>query len=138
MSALPPEVLAAIDRLAEYGVTHAAPDYEHHAALYLHLQGAIEVQFTDPDYEQADELAPRLASGEVTLDRADACAVLRAREGTPPEHLDHARTEDLVAAATAPAGQPCGDCGKLVTYSDARGWQHVDPDSACFLAGGRA
>lgn len=67
------------------------------------------------------------------MTRAEATAVLTAREGTPPEHIDACDTVDLVAAAQAPAGQPCADCGALVVWSDGAGWQHVDP-SKCFLA----
>jgi hypothetical protein len=67
------------------------------------------------------------------MTRADAERILAAREGTPPELLDHCRTEDLIAAALAPAGQPCADCGALVIWTDADGWQHAAP-STCFLA----
>lgn len=68
------------------------------------------------------------------MTRAEAVRVLEVREGTPPEHLDACSTDALVAAARADAGQPCADCGALVTWSDDGGWQHVDEASSCFLA----
>lgn len=76
----------------------------------------------------------------LTMTRAQAEALLAAREGAPPELLEHARDEDLLAAALAPAGQPCADCGKLVVWTegteDEHGadWRHADTPSACFLA----
>ena len=72
------------------------------------------------------------------MTRAEACAVLVEREGTPEEHLDECRTDDLIAAALAPAGQPCVDCGKIIVWLEEDGggwWHHVEP-STCFLAQG--
>jgi hypothetical protein len=60
-----------------------------------------------------------------------ACEILEEREGTPSEHLDCCRDEDIIAAAQAPEGQPCADCGKLVVYRDGE-WFHV-ARSTCFL-----
>lgn len=51
---LPPDVVAAIDLLADYGVRNAARGYPHPERLRASIAGAVEVQFTDPDYEQAD------------------------------------------------------------------------------------
>ena len=69
----------------------------------------------------------------MTRDQAER--ILTEREGTPPEHLDECTTADLIAAAQAGDGQPCGDCGALVVHNDETGWRHVEP-SSCFLAGG--
>jgi hypothetical protein len=68
------------------------------------------------------------------MTRERAQAILARREGTPPEHLEHCRDDDLIRAANAPAGQPCADCGGLVIYGDDNGWTHVDPEASCFLA----
>jgi hypothetical protein len=76
-----------------------------------------------------------MTTTEITRQRA--IAILSEREGTPPEHTDHCRTEDLIAAAQAPEGQPCPDCGCLsvwVENDQFAGWKHTDPDSRCFLA----
>lgn len=37
-------------------------------------------------------------------------------------------------ASTDCGGSLCPDCGEPTYYTDARGWKHQDPDSACFLA----
>ena len=107
----------------------------------------VEAGCTLVEWHDADLLAPRethapdcdldddcTCERTTPMNRAEAEQILAAREGTPPEHLDHCRTTDLIAAATAPAGQPCGDCGRLVVWHDETGWTHVEP-STCFLAG---
>lgn len=56
----PPVIQTAIGLLADYGsmLAHAHhPEYENHDALHTWIAGAIEAQITDPDYEQADEMA---------------------------------------------------------------------------------
>jgi hypothetical protein len=68
------------------------------------------------------------------MTRNQALTILAVREGDWTELPDHFATEDLIAAAKAPAGQPCSDCGKIVTWSDDNGWTHVDLPSPCFLA----
>jgi hypothetical protein len=76
---------------------------------------------------QLDELRGRM--------REMACETLAEREGTPDEHLEHCSTPALVEAALAPEGQPCGDCGAVVVWTDDREWRHAEP-SGCFLAQG--
>lgn len=54
----PLEVQQAIDTLADYGSALARerhPEYEHHDKLRDWIAGSIEVQFTEPDYEQIEE-----------------------------------------------------------------------------------
>jgi hypothetical protein len=85
--------------------------------------------------EEAEPSIRAMTDPEVeAMLREQAGEILAKREGTPPEAIEHARTEDLVAAAFAEEGQPCGDCGKLVVWTDAGGWRHVETPTGCFLA----
>lgn len=72
------------------------------------------------------------------MTRDEAMAVLEAREGMPPEQVEHFDDDaPIIAAAQAPAGQPCADCRKLVVWTeDEHGgaWDHVETPTGCFLA----
>jgi len=83
--------------------------------------------------KEAEASFHAMSGEEIEALLREHCAeILSKREGTPPEQIEHARTEDLVAAALAEEGQPCGDCGKLVLWREDWGWFHKAP-SSCFL-----
>ena len=69
------------------------------------------------------------------MNRPEAIGVMRDREGMPREEAEAASTQDLIAAAEAPEGQPCADCGHLVVWDDDLGdWRHAVRPTGCFLA----
>jgi hypothetical protein len=92
----------------------------------------------DMTAEDAEPAIRAMTDAEVeTMLREHAGEILASREGTPPENIEHALLDDVVAAALAPAGQPCADCGKLVEWRESGGagdWYHVETPTGCFLA----
>jgi hypothetical protein len=67
--------------------------------------------------------------------REQAIDALIAREGAPREHFDSCITEAIFAAAAAPEGQPCADCGDLITWDETvQDWRHTHTPTGCFLA----
>jgi hypothetical protein len=67
-------------------------------------------------------------------DRRQAERVLEVREGWSAPENEHVSDDAVIAAALAPEGQPCVDCGALVLYSDETGWRHAEtPPAGCWL-----